>query len=205
MSILISMLIHCLLLTEMLFSENAFLAGCNSSSIAFWGRTGVVHHGQRDTKYPSCPERAPGLAPSGSSYTLVPHRSRWRRHRVLPLQTMVFQGERSGRCIRKPLLQQAYADSPIFCIAVISGLSRGHEISRQCLPGSTDQFISLSPPIQGEKHSTRRSETTQKKGAHSSPGGVHFLYGTTAAVFAELATHCRWLFNLMARTIATWY
>jgi hypothetical protein len=51
MSILISMLINCLLLTKMVFSENAFLAGCNSSSIASWGRTGVVHHGQRDTKY----------------------------------------------------------------------------------------------------------------------------------------------------------
>jgi hypothetical protein len=67
MSILISMLIHCLLLTKMVFSENTFLTGCNSSSIAFWGPTGVVHNGQRNTKYPSCPERVPGLAPSGST------------------------------------------------------------------------------------------------------------------------------------------
>jgi hypothetical protein len=205
MSILISMLIHCLLLTKMVFSENTFLTGCNSSSIAFWGPTGVVHNSQRDTKYPSCPERVPGLAPSGSSYTLVLHRSRWRRYQVLPSQTMVFQGEQSGRCIRKIPLQQAYADSPIFCIAGISVLSRGHEISGQCLLGSTEQSTSLSPPIQGEKYSTRRSKTKQKRGAHSTPGGVQFLSGTTEAVFTEPVTHCRWLVNLIAIAIIIRY
>jgi hypothetical protein len=162
----------------MVFSENTFLTGCNSSSmIAFWGPTGVVHIGQRDTKYPSCPERVPGLAPSGSSYTLVPHRSRWRRYRVLPSQTMVFQGEQSGRCIRKPPLQQAHADSPIFRIAGISVLSRGHEISRQCQLGSTEQSTSLSPPIQREKHSTRRRKTKTKKGVPLNTRGCAVFIG----------------------------
>jgi hypothetical protein len=116
MSIFISMLIHCLLLTKMVFSENTFLTGFNSSSTAFCGLKGEVHTGQRDTKYPSCPQRVPGPAPSGSCYILMPHRSRWRRYTVLHSQPMVFQGEQSGRRIRTAPLQQASSDSPIFHI-----------------------------------------------------------------------------------------
>jgi hypothetical protein len=144
MSIFTSMLIHCLLLTKMVFSENAFLTGSNSSIVASWGlKREQLGTDQRDTKYPLCQKRVPGSAPSGSCYTPPPDRPGWRRNTVLCFLSMDFLGEKHARQIITALFQLRAANSLTPRITGDMELFRSSDYIRHWPPTTAASIFSL--------------------------------------------------------------